>query len=70
MLDKTCVFQCHNEMTADMVRAWARVGADEITPVCATVQNAEAMTDRLDVRVPQLQKIADKFYDRWIQSLA
>src|SRR3989338_1596258 len=70
VLGKTLGFQCHIEMTADMVREWARVGADEITPVCATVQNAEAMTDRLDVRVPQLQKIADKFYDRWIQSLA
>src|SRR3989344_3905293 len=69
VLGKTLGFQCHIEMTADMVRAWARVGADEITPVCATVQNAEAMTDHLDVRVPQLQKIADKFYDRWVQGL-
>ncbi len=70
VLGKTLGFQCHIEMTADMVREWARLGTDEITPVCATVQNAEAMTDRLDVRVPNLQKIADVFYDRWIQGLA
>ncbi len=53
-----------------MVREWVRVGSDEITPVCATVQNDTAMTVDLDTRVPQLQKIADKFYDRWIQGLA
>ncbi|MDO8596343.1 MAG: type 1 glutamine amidotransferase, partial [Sulfuricaulis sp.] len=70
VLGKTLGFQCHIEMTADMVREWARVGADEITPVCATVQNGAAMTADLDARVPQLQKIADKFYDRWIQGLA
>ena len=87
VLGKTLGFQCHIEMTADMVREWARVGADEITPVCAvqgstnvagdrmsgataTVQNDAAMTADLDTRVPRLQKIADKFYDRWIQGLA
>ncbi len=69
VLGKTLGFQCHIEMTADMVREWARVGSDEITPVCATVQNGATMTADLDTRVPQLQKIADKFYDRWIQGL-
>lgn len=69
VLGKTLGFQCHIEMTAGMVREWARVGADEIAPVCATVQNVEAMTDRLDERVPRLQKIADKFYDRWTKGL-
>ncbi|MBI3574392.1 MAG: type 1 glutamine amidotransferase [Gammaproteobacteria bacterium] len=70
VLGKTLGLQCHIEMTADMVLEWARVGADEITPVCATVQNDAAMTADLDTRVPRLQKIADKFYDRWIQGLA
>ena len=70
VLGKTFGFQCHIEMTADMVREWTRVGSDEITPVCATVQNDATMTADLDTRVPRLQKIADKFYDRWIQGLA
>jgi GMP synthase-like glutamine amidotransferase len=69
VIGKTLAFQCHIEMTADMVGEWARVGADEIAPVCATVQRPEAMTTELDQRVPRLQRIADKFYDRWIQGL-
>ena len=36
----------------------------------ATVQNDAAMTADLDTRVPRLQKIADKLYDRWTQGLA
>jgi GMP synthase-like glutamine amidotransferase len=66
---KTLAFQCHIEMTSDMVREWARLGADDLAPQCATVQNPQAMTAELDRRVERLQGIADKFYDRWIQGL-
>ncbi len=66
---KTLAFQCHVEMTAAMVNEWARVGAQEIAPVCATVQNPQAMTADLDARVRRLQARADLIYDRWIQGL-
>lgn len=69
VIGKTLAFQCHVEMTAEMVREWTRVSVDEISPVCATVQNAAAMTAELDTRVKRLQGVADKFYDRWIQGL-
>jgi GMP synthase-like glutamine amidotransferase len=69
VIGKTLAFQCHVEMTGDMVREWARLGADEIAPVCATVQNPQAMTAELDARVQRLQAVADRFYDRWIQGL-
>lgn len=69
VIGKTLAFQCHVEMTGDMVREWARLGADEIAPVCATVQNPQTMTAELDTRVKRLQGIADQFYDRWIQDL-
>lgn len=69
VIGKTLAFQCHIEMTGDMVREWARVGAGELAPVCATVQNPQAMTADLDERVARLQGLADKFYDRWIQGL-
>jgi len=69
VIGNTLAFQCHIEMTGEMVREWARLGADDLTPRCATVQNPQAMTTELDRRVKRLQGIADKFYDRWIQGL-
>jgi len=69
VLGKTLAFQCHIEMTADLVREWARVGADELAPACATVQNPQTMTADLDARVRRLQAVADRIYDRWIEGL-
>ena len=69
VIGNTLAFQCHIEMTGEMVREWARLGADDLAPQCATVQNPQAMTAELDRRVEHLQGIADKFYDRWIQGL-
>lgn len=66
---KTLAFQCHIEMTSDLVREWARVGADELKPLSATVQSADEMARDLDTRVRRMQGLADKFYDRWIQGL-
>jgi len=69
VIGRTLAFQCHIEMTADLVREWVRVGGDELSPVCATVQNPQVMVADLDARVQRLQRIADKFYDRWLQGL-
>lgn len=69
VIGRTLAFQCHIEMTGDMVREWARLGADELAPACATVQDPRTMTARLDERIARLQTVADRFYDRWIQGL-
>jgi GMP synthase-like glutamine amidotransferase len=69
VIGKTLAFQCHIEMTGEMVREWARLGADDLAPLCVTVQDPQAMTAELDRRIKRLQGIADKFYDRWIHGL-
>lgn len=69
VLGRHLALQCHVEMTADMVRAWARLGAEEIAQPSASVQDAAQMTADLDARVTHLQAIADKLYARWIQGL-
>jgi hypothetical protein len=56
-------------MTADMVRGWARLGAEETARTCATVQDLATMTTGLDERVKRLQTIADVFYNRWLKGL-
>ena len=72
VIGKTLAMQCHVEMTADMVREWARAGADEIAAACAqpTVQDAATMTHDLDVRIARLQAAAEQVYDRWLRGLA
>ena len=60
--------QCHVEMTAPMVRAWAASGADELAHPSATVQSAAAMTERLSERIAALHAVADALYARWWQT--
>ncbi len=69
-IGKTLALQCHVEMTADMVRTWARIGAREIAHPCATVQSASQMTQALDERIARLHRIADRLYTQWTQNLA
>lgn len=69
VIGKTLALQCHIEMTDEMVREWSRLGTNELAPVCATVQDARAMTTDLPGRIARLRDLADKFYTRWIQGL-
>jgi len=69
VIGKTLGFQCHVEMTADMVREWARTGGDEIARLSPTVQSEAQMTADLDAHVQRLQGMADKLYDRWIKGI-
>ena len=73
-IGKTLAFQCHVEMTAAMVRDWARTGAEEIAQAraagaTATVQTEAEQCLDLEARVARMQRIADVFYDRWVQGL-
>jgi len=63
--------QCHVEMTADLIRAWAASGEREIRESRASpaVQTAAEMTDGLDERLPELHSVADRLYDRWTAGL-
>jgi GMP synthase-like glutamine amidotransferase len=70
VIGKTLALQCHVEMTAHMVRAWARIGAKEIARPSATIQSAAQMTAGLDERIQRLHRVADRLYLRWMQNLA
>lgn len=69
VIGKTLAMQCHIEMTCEMVREWARAGANDLAPVCATVQDPQTMTTNLEARVARMQGLADVFYDRWIRGM-
>jgi GMP synthase-like glutamine amidotransferase len=69
VLGKHLAFQCHIEMTPALVRSWARTGAAEIANPGATVQSERQMRVNLAVRAQRLNRIADKFYDRWVRGI-
>lgn len=70
-LGKHLGFQCHIEMTEEMVKKWCECGRDEVAEAIHSpgVQSIEDMHQQLAERVSVLQKIADQVYAKWIQGL-
>jgi len=70
-IGKHLVFQCHIEMTADMVKAWCDIGADEITQAATSpgVQQVPEIQNNLETRVATLNAKARPIYQRWIEGL-
>lgn len=63
--------QCHIEMTADLVRTWARDGEREIAAAgpSASVQRRAQMLVSLPQRVAALHRVADALYNHWTKGL-
>lgn len=63
-------FQCHIEMTRELVETWCRTGADELPARSSpTQQSREEIMRDLDDRLASLRAVADGIYDRWSQKL-
>ena len=63
-------FQCHIEMTEDLVQTWCRTGAEEVAaPGTPARQSRDEILRELDGRVAALQVVADGVYARWVQGL-
>ena len=64
--------QCHVEMTAGLIRAWCRDWEKEVATLAkltASVQTPAQMEEHLAQRVRELNAVADRLYDRWIEGL-
>jgi len=63
--------QCHIEMTGAMVDEWSALGAEEIAASINSpaVQSADAMRQQAAQNLPQLKKVAERLYQRWISGL-
>lgn len=70
-IGKHLAFQCHIEMTVDMVRTWCKVGMGELAEAAASpgVQQADDMQIGLESRVLALNAMARPVYERWISGL-
>jgi GMP synthase-like glutamine amidotransferase len=68
--DRHVGFQCHVEMTRDLVETWCRSGADELPPASSPSRQSRADILRdVDKRVATLNHIADGIYTRWSRNL-
>ena len=63
-------FQCHIEMTRDLVETWCRTGADEIAaPGTPPRHSSDQILRGLEERLAALQAVADGVYARWAEGL-
>ena len=64
--------QCHVEMTPELIAAWCRDWAKEVTDLAqhsSSVQTPEKMLDRVEDKVRGLNATADRIYSEWIKGL-
>jgi GMP synthase-like glutamine amidotransferase len=63
-------FQGHPEMTAEIARSWLALSADELPakPTASTQTASQILTD-LELKVANLNAVADAVYTRWSKNL-
>lgn len=68
---KHLAFQCHIEMTEEMVNSWCEIGADEIAEAQSSpaVQSLEGVQQMLSLHCFFLNKVAKQVYAQWIKGL-
>lgn len=62
-------FQCHIEMTRDMIDEWSTLYADEISTPSDTIQSKSDMMQSTEQHIKNLNRLADCVYEDWIQYL-
>ena len=68
--DRHIGFQCHVEMTRELVESWCRTGAGELPArSSAHQQSAADLQSDLDARLAALGAVADGVYARWAEGL-
>ena len=70
-LGKHIGFQCHIEMTRDMVETWCRSGGDELPERSSdAIQSREDIFTDVEARLAALSRVADDVYAHWARGLA
>ena len=69
--DRHIGFQCHVEMTQDLVETWCRTGAAELPARSdGPLQSRDDILGASPARVAELNRVADAIYDRWALHLS
>lgn len=67
--DNIFAFQCHIEMTTDMVDEWSTLYEDELNSGEPAVQSREQMMSLTPQYIDRLNQLADHVYEHWITKL-
>lgn len=67
--DNVYAFQCHIEMTCDMVDEWSTLYADEINVPSDTIQDRETMLGICHSNIDDMNHLASKIYTLWLSKL-
>ncbi len=62
-------FQCHIEMTADMVNDWSTRYEDELASPSGTVQSRDKILEGTPRYIARLNDLSDRIYENWINKL-
>ncbi|MDZ4099907.1 MAG: type 1 glutamine amidotransferase [Methylophilaceae bacterium] len=70
-IGKHLAFQCHIEMTCEMVKVWCDVGSDEVQASLSSpgVQSVNEMQEALVAKIERLNRVSQGVYEQWIQGL-
>ena len=69
--DRHVGFQCHVEMTRELVTSWCDMSPDELPATSTPARQSRAdILGGLDARVASLNALADGIYARWARALA
>ena len=70
-IGKHLAFQCHIEMTPELVQSWCDAGAEEVRQTSASpaVQQVGVMMENLPLHCFFLNKVATRIYSQWIKGL-
>jgi GMP synthase-like glutamine amidotransferase len=64
-------FQCHIEMTREMVENWSASAGDELPPLSTGAMQSKAdLFEKVDARLAALSRVADDVYAHWALGLA
>ena len=67
--DNVFAFQCHIEMTCEMVDEWSSLYTEEIAQPTAATQTREEMLEHCQTLVKGMNDLADDIYSDWINKL-
>jgi hypothetical protein len=67
LIGNAIAFQCHIEMTEEMVKTWCENGSEELESSSSSpaVQQAELIQQNLERRVANLNVVATNVYTYW-----
>jgi GMP synthase-like glutamine amidotransferase len=70
-IGKHLAMQCHIEMTSEMISTWCTVGREEVEDSDSpAVQSVIEMKHQMHVKLPHLNRVAERLYSHWIKGLA